>query len=124
MKLKDYFTGRKAFPSALALSLIASSGAANAGWATAVGNVTSLTQGLVTALVGLCGLAGVGAFAFAGKQLLKKGGERGDDVEWSKIGYAVIAGVFLIAVAYVALQSVETMGGSASDMGKSIVLPR
>lgn len=93
-----------------------------AAWSTAVGNGKLLTQGLVTLLTGLCALAGVGAFAFAGKQLLKKGGDRGDDIEWSKIGYAVLAGVFLIAVAWVALQSVETMGGAGSDMGKAIII--
>ena len=124
MKLKKFFVGRKSIPSALALSLLGmSSLSAHAAWGTAVTNITTLTQGLVTAVVALCALAGVGAFAFAGKQLLKKSGDRGDDVEWAKIGYAVLAGVFLVAVAYVALQSVETMGGSAGDVGKTITLP-
>lgn len=121
-RLSTAATKRFAALSAVATGLLLTSGAANAAWTTAFTNLTALTQQGATLIVGLCALGGVGAFAYAGKQLLKKSGDRGDDVEWGKIGYAVVAGVFLVAVAFVALQSVETMGGGAGDMGRTITI--
>lgn len=123
MKLNQLKTGQFARVLAIAALAIGAT-SANAAWDQGVTNVTNLAQLLVIALTGLCALAGVGAFAFAGKQLLKKAGDRGDDVEWSKIGYAVLAGVFLIAIAWVALQSVETLGGGQGNIGTSITIQR
>lgn len=90
------------------------------GWITASNNVKSLGDSLVIAMVVLCAVGGVGAIAFAGKLLLKKAGERGEDVEMSKVGYAILGGAFLLSVSYIASTSVETLGGSSADIGKSI----
>jgi uncharacterized membrane protein YwzB len=106
------------------LATVVLGNAAHAGWVDGFRNVGTLAQVAITTLIGLCALAGIGAFAYAGKLLLKKGGDRGDDVEWSKIGYATVAGVFLVAISWVALQSVETLGGSASDIGRGITVGR
>lgn len=69
-------------------------------------------------------MAGVGAIGYAGKLLVKKAGDRGEDVEWSKIGYAVLGGAFFLSVSFVAFQTIETLGGSGSDMGKKITISR
>ena len=108
---------------ALTIGLLVASGAANAAWNTALTSILGLTQLGVTVALALAALGGVGAFAYAGKLLLKKGGDRGDDVEMGKVGWSVLAGVFLLALAYVALQSVESMGGGAGDIGRTITLP-
>ena len=94
--------------------------AAAGGWEKTAGNITDFGHALVTAITVLCAAGGVGAIGFAGKLLLKKSGERGDDVEWSKVGYATLAGAFLLSVAFIALTTVETLGGSSNDVGGSI----
>lgn len=94
------------------------------GWTKSVNNIGDLGQAIVNTLIILCGVGGVAAFAFAGKQLMKKAGDRGDDVEWAKIGYSTLAGVFLIAIAWVALNSVQTLGADESAIGKQIQIKR
>ena len=90
-------------------------------WTTAAGNITQFGNALVTAITVLCAAGGVGAIGFAGKLLLKKSGERGDDVEWSKVGYSTLAGAFLLSVSFIAATTIDTLGGtSATDMGKTI----
>lgn len=92
------------------------------GWTGSVNKIGEFGQAVINALIILCAVGGVGAFAYAGKLLLKKGGDRGDDVEWSKIGYSALAGVFLMAISWVALNSIETMGGGEGDIGKKITI--
>jgi len=94
------------------------------GWSRALNGVGDAAQVGITVLVILCALAGVGAVGYGGKLLLKKSGERGDDVEWGKIGLAVVAGAFFLSISYIAVMTVETMGGSAADIGKKITIPR
>ncbi len=50
----------------------------------------------------------------------KKYDSRNDDITWSKIGLQITAGGFAMALGWVGMQVVETLGGSASDVGKSI----
>lgn len=94
------------------------------GWKQVGQNLGDVGNMFIWAIIVLCGVAGVGAIGFAGKLLLKKSGDRGDDVEWSKIGYATLAGAFFLSVTYIATLTVETMGGSQSTMGKSITITR
>lgn len=94
------------------------------GWKGVGNNLGDLGNTMIWAVIVLCGVAGVGAIGFAGKLLLKKAGDRGDDVEWSKIGYATIAGAFFLSVTYIATLTVETMGGSQNTMGKTITITR
>lgn len=90
------------------------------GWTAAATNITEFGNALVLAIVVLCAAGGVGAIGYAGKLLLKKSGERGDDVEWSKIGYATLAGAFLLSVAFIAGTTVETLGGDKDKIGETI----
>lgn len=94
------------------------------GWTKMMNNVGDFSMSGTTALIFLCALGGVGAIGYMGKLLLKKGGDRGDDVEWSKVGYAALGGAVLLSVSLVAATTIETMGGSASDIGKKITLSR
>ncbi len=50
----------------------------------------------------------------------KKYDSRGDDITWSRIGLQIVAGGFAMALGWVGMQVVETLGGSAGDVGKSI----
>lgn len=91
-----------------------------AGWATAANNIKDLGNSAAIAITALCMAGGIGAIGYAGKLLLKKSGDRGDDVEWSKIGYAVLGGAFLLSVGFIAMTTVETLGGSSADIGKTV----
>lgn len=121
MKLNKQTMLRNGSRIAALTAILMGVGAAHAaGWTTAATNVTEFGNAAVLAIVVLCAAGGVGAVGFAGKLLLKKAGERGDDVEWSKIGYATIAGAFLLSVAFIASTTVETLGGQKDDIGGTI----
>ena len=105
--------------SALILASIASPAFA-AGWIDAANRIKELGDAVIVTITVLCGAGGVGAIGYAGKLLMKKSGDRGDDVEWSKIGYAVLAGAFLLSVAFVAVTTVETLGGSSSNVNSKL----
>ena len=98
--------------------------ASAAGWNQAATNIGDLGKTLVDSMVVLCGVGGVGAIGYAGKLLMKKSGERGEDVEWSKIGYATLAGAFLLSVSFIALNTVSTLGGDQSSIGAKINISR
>lgn len=89
------------------------------GWATAFGNLTTLAKigmGTVIAAFGFGGLASLG---YGLNLLLKKGGDRGDDIEWKRIAYTMIAGSLMLALGWVAVQTVLTLGGSQGDIGNT-----
>lgn len=89
------------------------------GWATAFGNLTTLAKiGMVT-VIALFGFGGLAALGYGMNLLLKKGGDRGDDIEWKRIAYTVIAGSLMLALGWVAGQTVMTMGGSQGDIGNT-----
>lgn len=50
----------------------------------------------------------------------KKYDSRNDDITWSRIALQIAAGGFAMALGWVGIQVVETLGGSAGDVGKSI----
>lgn len=120
--LKSGLSSRTAaISTAVTLAMLSDAAIAATTWTTAAKNVTEFGNSAVLAIVVLCAVGGAGAIGFAGKLLLKKSGERGEDVEWSKIGYATLAGAFLLSVSFVASTTIDTLGGnSASDIGKSI----
>ena len=96
-------------------------GASAAGGINQMGeNVGQAVNTFIWVAVALCALGGVGAIGYAGKLLLKKSGDRGEDVEWSKIGIAVLGGAFLLSVTLIATLTVETLGGSSSDIGRNV----
>lgn len=100
--------------------VMASESASAQGLITMVKNFGELGNNLIATMIILAGVGGVGSFIYAWKLLMKKSGDRGDDVEYGKIGLAVVAGVIGLCIAAVAAMSIETAGASASDIGKGI----
>ena len=103
---------------AIGLSLVLVEPALAAGWESAATNVKGFADTAVKAMVALCAVGGVGAVGYAGKLMLKKAGDRGDDVEWSKIGYAVLGGAFLLSIAFVASTTIDTLAPNATGTYK------
>ena len=116
---------RKALVLGLALVLV-SSNAVAASWTSVLqGNVTPLMEALVTILVALGVVGGLGAFLYGGKLWWDKANNRtGDDVKAMSIVYSMVGGAFLMALAFVGSTTVETLGGSASDIGKKPTISR
>lgn len=98
--------------------------AVGTGWTAAADNVKSFGNTAIGAMIALCAVGGVGAVGYAGKLLLKKSGDRGDDVEWSKIGYAVLGGAFLLSIAFIATSTIETLGGDTSNVNSKVISPQ
>jgi hypothetical protein len=95
--------------------------------AMAAGGFASFFTGWTTAAQGalkfffLCGVVvGVGFVLLGVVNLAKKGGERGDDIGWSRIIYPIIGGGCASVLLYIMSTTVETGGGSAGDIGKTL----
>lgn len=83
-------------------------------------NMNQLMQ-LVVGFIVLIGLVGGLGMVLGGLVSAYKKYDRGnDDISWAKICMQVGAGGFAMALGWVGIQVVETLGGSASDIGKSI----
>lgn len=59
---------------------------------------------------------GLVAFAYAGKKMWDKANDR-DDVKLGQIAWPMLGGAFMMALYYVATLTIETLGGSAADIG-------
>lgn len=84
-------------------------------------NFANLIAKLLVALFALGGLGAVGRGAFL---FIKKGGERGDDIEWSKIGFLMVGGTLAMVIGWFAFGLVEAVGGSANDVGRTVQVGR
>lgn len=116
---------RKALVLGLALAL-ASGNAFAASWTSVLqGNVSPLMDSIVTILVAIGVVGGLGAFLYGGKLWWDKANNRsGDEVKAMSIVYSMVAGAFMMALAFVGSTTVETLGGSASDIGKKPTISR
>lgn len=74
------------------------------------------TQVLIAAGV----LGGLGVIAMAVMQMVKKGGDRGEDITWMSIGLKFVGGAFLLALSWVGVSVLETLGGNSSNVGGRI----
>lgn len=63
-------------------------------------------------------LMGVAAVLYGLYNLAKKGMNRGEDVEWSKVLYPILGGALLTIIFYVIQSVVEEGGASKSDIGR------
>jgi hypothetical protein len=120
--LENFLRSSRAVKVLGAVTLVATAGSVSAatGWSNAAGNITEFGTALVTSITVLCAAGGVGAIGYAGKLLMKKSGDQGEQVEWSKIGYATLAGAFLLSVSFIASTTVETLGGTSADIGTTV----
>jgi len=90
-----------------------------AGWVTAFTNLGTLAKVGVGMVLAMFVFGGVATLGYSVTLLLKKGGDRGDDIEWKRIGYSMIAGALMLALGWVAVQTVLTLGGNAGDIGNT-----
>ena len=84
------------------------------------GNMNTLLQLGVGLLVTLGLLGGLGMILGGLVSAYKKYDRGNDDVTWAKISMQVAAGGFAMALGWVGMQVVETLGGSSADIGRSI----
>lgn len=107
-----------------ALMLLCASATAAAqttgGWNTMFTNLIQIGRTGATAVTALSFLAGLVAIAYAGKLLWDKAGDRGDDIKMGRIIFTIVGGTILLALGFVASTTVETLGGSSSDIGAPI----
>lgn len=111
---------RNALAAAALLGMSAAAMAQGTGWERMFSNLTSLGKTGATAVTALAFLAGLVALAYGGKLLWDKGGERGEDIKMGRIAFTIIGGTVMLALGWVGTQTVETLGGQASDIGSSI----
>lgn len=62
-------------------------------------------------------LGGLGVIGWAVSQMIKKGGDRGEDITWMSIGLKFVGGAFLLALSWVGVSVLETLGGNSSNIG-------
>lgn len=83
-------------------------------------NLDTLAQSGIGLLILVGALGGLG-FILGGLFSMYKKYDRGnDDVTWGKIGLQVAAGGLAMALSWVGVQVVETLGGNQSDIGRSL----
>lgn len=83
-------------------------------------NLTDLAYGIAVFMTAAGFVGGIGAFLYAGKLLLDKAGQNGEQVEVTRIVWSVIGGSVLVAIGFIAMKGVETLGGSASNVGQQV----
>lgn len=83
-------------------------------------NLNSLIQLGIGIMIAIGLMAGLGFVLGACMSMYKKYDRGNDEITWSKIGMQFFAGGLGMALGWVGIQIVETMGGSASDIGKSM----
>jgi len=83
-------------------------------------NLDTLAQSAIGLLILIGALGGLG-FILGGLFSMYKKYDRGnDDVTWGQIGLQIAAGGLAMALSWVGVQVVETLGGSQSDIGRSL----
>lgn len=99
---------------------VAFAAVAQQGFITGFTNLNTLAALGITLLIALGLLGGLGMVLGGLVSAWKKYDSRNDDITWSRIGLQITAGGFAMALGWVGIQVVETLGGSSSDIGKSI----
>lgn len=113
---KDHL-GKKAATVGL---LMAASGARAQGLISAGTNFERLTQVGITIVIALGVLAGL-AFILKGlSDMISKTSRGNDDITWSSIAQKIGGGGLAMALGWLGVQVVETLGGSAGDIGRGI----
>jgi hypothetical protein len=83
-------------------------------------NLDTLAQSGIALLILVGALGGLG-FILGGLFSMYKKYDRGnDDVTWGKIGLQIAAGGLAMALSWVGVQVVETLGGSQGDIGRGM----
>lgn len=115
------FNGKLRDLTALAVVEALAVGPAHAqGFINTAQNFTLLFKAIGLAIIGGGVVGGLGAMAVGISQMIKKGGDRGDDITWMSIGLKVFGGALLMVLGWLAGTAVQTVGGNTSDIGRNI----
>ena len=103
----------------LSTALLMVGNAFAAGWTNVLdGNIRQLGQSVIGVLIMAGVVGGIAAILYGGKLWWDKANNRtGDDVKAMSIVFSMVAGAFMLALSFVAVTTVETLGGSQSDVG-------
>ncbi len=102
------------------VALMMSAPAHATGWTATMNNFTAMARAAIPAVTIVLFALGLAAVGYAGLLLRDKGGERGDDIKMSRIVYTAIGGAVCMALGFIALQTVQTIGGGTGDLGRII----
>ncbi len=83
-------------------------------------NLSTLAQAGIGLLILIGMLGGLGFILGALFSMYKKYDRGNDDITWGKIGMQLGAGGLAMALSWVGVQVVETLGGGAGDIGRSL----
>ena len=83
------------------------------GWSNAINEIIRLAL-----LVGM--MLGIVFVLYGVVNLAKKGMNRGEDIEWSKILWPIVGGALATIVLFLIRAVVEESGASSSDMGRQL----
>lgn len=90
------------------------------GWTATMNNFTAMARAAIPAVTIVLFVVGLAAIGYAGLLLRDKGGERGEDIKFSRIVYTAIGGAVCMTLGFIALQTVQTIGGGTGDLGRII----
>jgi len=92
------------------------------GWGQMFTNLGQLSDNAQAFIMVAAALVGVFALIYAGILIKKKGNpDTARDVKVSHISMALVAGIFMLSISLVVRNSVTTVGGSSSDVGRRTV---
>lgn len=109
----------KVHASVFTLSMLLSSHAEAAGVTGFFTGFTGATSAGTLLVLQIAQFMGVAAVLYGLFNLAKKGMNRGEDIEWSKVLYPLLGGALLTIIFYVIQSVVEEGGASRSDMGRT-----
>lgn len=103
---------------AMAAPFIASAPVMAQGFIRGFQNLNTLTQAGIGLLILVGMLGGLGFILGALFSMYKKYDRGNDEITWGKIGIQLGAGGLAMALSWVGVQVVETLGGNQSDIGR------
>ena len=104
---------------AMAAPFVASAPAMAQGFIQGFQNLNQLTQAGIGLLIAVGMLGGLGFILGALFSMYKKYDRGNDEITWGKIGVQLGAGGLAMALAWVGVQVVETLGGGQGDIGRN-----
>ena len=90
------------------------------GFTQAANNFTQLFQAVGVAIIAGGVVGGLGSMGAGLFHMIKKGGDRGEDITWMSIGYKIFGGALLMVLGWLAGTAVEQMGGSRGNIGAGV----